>query len=151
MVCKETIFKFSPTFPQEATETSDPSQQTVAPPPPPHTCPVLITYGEEAGLVGELRQQAGAAHHHGLGDHDGAGHQPDECDALARALGRALEHQGVANGVPAVLGDAAQGQHRHGHGDGLVRGRRGKTQRRRLVLGAGVRWSARAGGHVPVP
>jgi len=80
---------------------------------------VLVAHREQAGLVGELGQQTGALHDDGLRHHDGAGHQPDEHDALARALSRALEHQRVANGVPAVLGDAAQGQHRHGHGNGL--------------------------------
>ena len=82
---------------------------------------MFVTHGEEAGLVGELWVLA-ALHDDGLGDHDDAGHHPDEDDGLARPLGRALEHERVTDGIPAVLGDAAQSQDRDGHRDGLPGG-----------------------------
>lgn len=72
---------------------------------------MLITHCEQAGLICEFRQQAAALHHNGLGDHDDARHDPDDNNALARPLGCTLEHQRVADRIPAVLGDAAQRQH----------------------------------------
>lgn len=78
------------------------------------TSPVLVAHGEQPGLVGQLGQQAAALHHDGLRDHDDTRHDPYDDDALASPLGRALEHQRVTDGVPAVQGDATQCQHRHG-------------------------------------
>lgn len=82
---------------------------------------MFIAHGEQPGLVGQLGQQAAALHHNGLGDHDDTRHDPDDDDALAGPPGRALEHQRMADGVPAVQGDAAQCEHRHGDRDGLRR------------------------------
>lgn len=79
---------------------------------------MLITHSEETGFIGELWELA-ALHYDSLGDHDNGGHHPDEDDGLACPLGRALEHERVTDGVPSVLGDTAQGQHGHGHRDGL--------------------------------
>lgn len=82
---------------------------------------MLVAHGEQPGLVGQLGQQAAALHHDGLRDHDDTRHDPYDDDALASPLGRALEHQRVTDGVPAVQGDATQCQHRHGDRDGLRR------------------------------
>lgn len=75
------------------------------------TSPVLVAHGEQPGLVGQLGQQAAALHHDGLGDHDDTRHNPYDDDALAGPLSRALKHQRMADGVPAVQGDAAQREH----------------------------------------
>lgn len=83
------------------------------------TSPVLVTHREQAGLIGEFREQAAALHNNGLRNHDDTGHHPDEDDALASPLGCALEHQWVADSVPAVLGNAAQSQDGHRHRDCL--------------------------------
>lgn len=89
---------------------------------------MLITHSEETGLIGELWELA-ALHNNSLRDHDSGGHNPDEDDGLARPLGRALEHERVTDRVPSVLGNTAQGQHGHGHRDGLSGKESAKFQR----------------------
>lgn len=83
------------------------------------TCPLLITDGEQAGFVGELWEQTAAFHDNGLWNHDDAGNQPDQNDTLAGSFGSTLELQGVADSVPAILGNAAQCQNRYRHRDCL--------------------------------
>lgn len=72
------------------------------------TSPVLIAHCEQAGLVCELRQQAAALHHDGLGNHDDARHNPDGNNAFTSPLGCALEHEWVTDSIPTVLGNTTQ-------------------------------------------
>lgn len=74
---------------------------------------MFITHGEQARLISQLGQQAAALHHDGLRDHDDTRHNPYDDNTLASPLGRALEHQGMADSIPTVLGDATQCQDRY--------------------------------------
>lgn len=95
---------------------------------------MLVAHSEQPRLVGQLGQQAAALHHNGLRDHDDTRHNPYNDDALASPLGRALEHQRMADGVPAVQGDAAQCEYRHGDRDGLRRGTSKENELQSKVL-----------------
>lgn len=83
------------------------------------TCPLFVTHGEQVGFVGELWEQTAAFHDYGLWNHDHTGNQPNQNNTLAGSFGSALELQGVADSIPAILGNAAQCQNRYRHRDCL--------------------------------
>lgn len=106
-------------------------QGEVTEPPAAPTCPALVAHREERGFVGQAGQHGAALHDDGLRDHDDSGDHPDDDDAVPGPPGCALEHQRVADGVPAVQGDAAEREHGYGHRHGLGEtGRHGRGARR---------------------